>query len=178
MMMAKSMVMMAVLSAACFAHAKKGDVEVKTFTEKTGNTVILEVGDCQSASGLDGNTGNMTVSVSLPYVVCAEVRSYEADVTDKGWFSKDEKSAPRNEQIGVVTTIETFRKDNSTDIALRNLNNQLNNQGTTNSGDFLGNMASTAMDVSRLSQECKLKKESLLMKARQNSPALLAACGK
>jgi hypothetical protein len=178
MMMTKSMVMMAVLSAACFAHARKGDVEVKTFTEKTGNSVILEVGNCQSSSSLDANTGNMTVNVQLPYTICSEVRSYEADVTDKGWFSKNEISAPRNEQIGVVTSVEIFSKDNGTDIALRNLNSQLNNQGTSNTIDILGNMATTAMDVSRLSQECNLKKESLLMKARQNSPALLATCGR
>lgn len=167
MKIAKTLTMMAVLSVACLAQAKKGDTTVKTFTEMTGNQVILEIGDCALLNKQEPVSGKMTTSVQLPYAVCSEVRSYEADVTDNGWFHKNTISNPRNVQMGVVSDVKTYENNNVGDVLM----NQSSN------GNVLIDALNNTLDAANLLRECQLKKQKLEMQARTNNPALAQACG-
>jgi len=104
----------------------------------------------------------------MAYVICNEVRSYEADVTDEGWFTQDLKSAPRNEKLDLETTTQFNKADNQANNILRQNNHQ----------SSLQNMSASLLDRYRLTTECQAQKEALLMQARQNNPALVAACGR
>lgn len=167
MKIAKTMTMMAVLSVACLAQAKKGDVTTQTFTEKTGNSVVLEVGDCQVNQAIEPVSGQLTTSVELPYVICEELRSYDADVTDNGWFKSNTISNQRNVQSGTVTDVKTFHRDNSANVLLN----------SNSKGNVLIDAFQNGVDSVSLIKQCELEKKKLEMKARANNSALVQACG-
>lgn len=161
--------MVAILSTACLAKAAEGDVTTRTFTKATGNSVILEIGECRMMPQTDFD-GKPYIEIELQYAVCEELVTYDADVVDKGWW-QTEVTNVRNQRSSTETRIRTFSRSN-----------QFNTTKISNTGDALadalGKVGSVAIDSTRLLNECNAKKEALAMSTRVQNSALLRACGK
>lgn len=166
----KALVMMAILSTASFSQAAEGDVETKTITQKTGNSLILQIGQCHLVPQTDYN-GQTYLETVVQYSVCEEFVTFEADVVDKGWW-KTETTNVRNQRN--ATQISTKSLTNSNYMSQTDLGS-----GTTDpSVRALEKIGSAALDSVRLLNECNIRREALVMQARvQTSASLRQACG-
>lgn len=166
----KALVMMAVLSTACLAQAKEGDVSTQTITQKTGNKIILQIGQCHLSPQTDYN-GQPYIESVLQYSVCEESVTYEADIVDKGWW-QTETTNVRNQRNSV--SVSTKSITNSNQFNSTNLNSGTSDQLTR----ALERVGSAALDSTRLLNECNIQREALVMQANnQNNVALKQACG-
>ncbi len=156
-----------ILTVACIAQAKKGDISFEQKEDSTGRKVILEVGNC-SYSNQAGVNGTIVVA-ELPYAYCEEVRTYTAEVVDGGFFGRDKIKSISNEQIQTRIATRNMRIDST----VNSLNRQLSGQ---NDGGLLGDALNNLNDMVQVQANCENQRKTLELQSRHADADLAARC--